>query len=109
VTGTFAPAGGDWRAVLLAAGLEPQGEEVVIRREVSREGRSRAFVDDQPVTVRLLSELAPHLLAIHGQREELGLMEPELQRDWLDRSGGEEAAGLRARVAAAWEAHRALA
>jgi DNA repair protein RecN (Recombination protein N) len=36
----------------------------------------------------LLSALAPHLIQIHTQREELGLVSPELQRDWLDRSGG---------------------
>jgi DNA repair protein RecN (Recombination protein N) len=109
VTGTFAPAGDAWRAVLRAAGLEPDEEEVVVRREVSREGRSRAFVDDQPVTVRLLSELAPHLLVLHGQREELGLMEPELQRQWLDRSGGGEATPLLARAAAAHARHQELA
>ena len=114
VTGTFAPGfapeGEAWRDVLNAAGIEAgEGGELVVRREVSREGRSRAFVDDQPVTVRLLGELQPHLLAIHGQREELGLMEPELQRDWLDTSGGAEAEPLRARTNAAWERYRELA
>ena len=109
VTGVFEPQGERWRAVLREAGIEEEGGEVVVRREVSREGRNRAFVNDQPVTVRLLSELAPHLLALHGQREELGLVEPELQRQWLDRSGGAAAAPLLERVAAAWERHRALA
>jgi DNA repair protein RecN (Recombination protein N) len=89
--------------------VEDDGGEVVVRREVSREGRNRVFVNDQPATVRLLAELAPHLLALHGQREELGLVEPELQRQWLDRSGGGAAAPLLARVAAAFERHRALA
>ena len=109
VTGVFEPHGERWRAVLREAGIEEEGGEVVVRREVSREGRNRAFVNDQPVTVRLLAELAPHLLALHGQREELGLVEPELQRQWLDRSGGAAAAPLLERVAAAWERHRALA
>jgi DNA repair protein RecN (Recombination protein N) len=109
VTGVFEPAGERWREVLRGAGLDQDGEELVVRREVSREGRNRAFVNDQPVTVRLLAELAPHLLALHGQREELGLVEPELQRQWLDRSGGAAAAPLLARVAAAHERHRGLA
>jgi len=109
ITGTFAPAGGGWKEVLAGAGVEATGDEVVVRREVSREGRNRAFVDDQPVTVRLLAELAPHVLAIHGQRDELGLADPELQRGWLDRSGGAEAEALRARTGAAWGAYRAVA
>jgi len=91
VTGFFVPEGPAWRALLLEAGIEPQGEELVVRREVSRSGRNRVFVDDQPVTLKLLTELAPSLLRIHGQREELGLVDPELQRFWLDRCGGEAA------------------
>jgi DNA repair protein RecN (Recombination protein N) len=109
VTGRFAPAGNAWRQVLDTAGLEVTGDELVVRREVSREGRNRAFVDDQPVTVRLLADLAPHLLAIHGQRDELGLAAPELQRQWLDRSGGAAATPLLERVAAAYRRHEELA
>jgi DNA repair protein RecN (Recombination protein N) len=109
VTGRFAPEGAGWRALLADAGLELDGDEVVVRREVSREGRNRAFVDDQPVTVRLLAELAPHLLAIHGQRDELGLAAPELQRRGLDTSGGGAAAPLLERAAAAWRRWQDLA
>jgi DNA repair protein RecN (Recombination protein N) len=109
VTGSFAPAGDAWKRLLMGSGVEPAGDEVVVRREVSREGRNRAFVDDQPVTVRLLAELASHLLAIHGQRDELGLADADLQRDWLDRSGGAEAEALLARTAAAWERYRSFA
>ncbi|HXT51925.1 MAG TPA: DNA repair protein RecN [Thermoanaerobaculia bacterium] len=109
VTGSFAPAGEAWRRVLADAGIEATGSELVVRREVSREGRNRVFVDDQPATVRLLADLAPHLLAIHGQRDELGLADPELQRGWLDRSGGAEAEPLRTRTTAAWERYRAVA
>lgn len=92
VTGFFAPDGESWRPLLREAGIEPAGDELVVRREVSRSGRNRVFVDDQPVTLKLLTELAPSLLRIHGQREELGLVDPELQRFWVDRCGGEEAA-----------------
>ena len=110
VTGRFAPAGDGWRRLLEDAGLDVEGEggEVVVRREVSREGRNRAFVDDRPVTVRLLADLAPHLLAIHGQRDELGLAAPEQQREWLDRSGGAAAGPLLERVAAAHRRHQEL-
>jgi DNA repair protein RecN (Recombination protein N) len=109
VTGYFEPEGAEWRQLLVDAGLEPQGAEVVIRREISRGGRARVFVDDQPVTLKLLTELAPYLLRIHGQREELGLVDPELQRVWLDRCGGPEAAELLPAVATAYETWRQLA
>lgn len=88
------------RTELREAGIEVEEEELVIRREISREGRNRVFVQDQPVTLRLLQELAPRLLRIHGQRDELGLADPELQRQWLDRLGGEKGREVATRVAA---------
>jgi DNA repair protein RecN (Recombination protein N) len=117
VSGIFAPAGAGWRAVLAAAGLEATNadggaegaDELLIRREIGRNGRNRVFVNDQPTTLRLLAELAPHLLRIHGQRDELDLMAAELQRGWLDRSGGAEGEALLARTAAAFDAHARLA
>lgn len=109
VTGVFRPEGEAWRRPLEAAGLEPQGDELVIRREVSRAGRNRVFVDDQPVTLKLLADLAPSLLRIHGQREELGLVDPELQRTWLDRCGGAQAAAPLRSVAKTFDAYRTLA
>ncbi|MFL6231980.1 MAG: DNA repair protein RecN, partial [Thermoanaerobaculia bacterium] len=66
-------------------------------------------VNDQPTTLRLLADLAPYLLRIHGQRDELGLIEPDLQRAMLDRSGGPDAQPLLDRVAAAFEQHARLA
>lgn len=98
VSGVFAPEGTAWKAVLEGAGLEAEGEEVVVRREIGRNGRNRVFVNDQPATLRLLADLAAPLLRIHGQRDELGLMDAELQKALLDRSGGAEAAPLLARV-----------
>jgi DNA repair protein RecN (Recombination protein N) len=109
VSGVFEPEGEGWRAVLTEAGLEAEGEEVLVRREIGRGGRNRVFVNDQPTTLRLLADLGPYLLRIHGQRDELGLIEPDLQRAMLDRSGGAEAPPLLARVAGAFERHARLA
>lgn len=118
VTGVFEPAGDAWRPVLTAAGLaeDDDGDDgeggpatLVLRREIHRNGRNRAYVNDQPATVRVLADLAPALLGIHGQREELGLTQPDLQREWLDRSGGAPAEELLARVAAAFERWAAAA
>ena len=109
VTGVFTPAGEGWREILEEAGVEPMEgaeEELLIRREISHSGRNRVYVNDQPTTLRLLSDLAPHLLRIYGQREEMGLLDPDLQRHWLDASGGEEAVELLAEVAdahAGWQ------
>ncbi len=107
VTGVFEPVGEGWREVLAEAGVEAQPDEqageLLLRREIQKSGRNRVYVNDQPATVRLLADLAPWLLRIHGQREELGLVAPDLQRAWLDRFGGAEATGLLERVAAAYD------
>jgi DNA repair protein RecN (Recombination protein N) len=109
VSGVFEPEGDGWRSVLEEAGLEAEGEEVLVRREIGRSGRNRVFVNDQPTTLRLLADLAPYLLRIHGQRDELGLIEPDLQRAMLDRTGGAEAGPLLARVAETFDLHSRLA
>ncbi|HEV2853357.1 MAG TPA: DNA repair protein RecN [Thermoanaerobaculia bacterium] len=109
VSGVFEPEGDGWRGVLEEAGLEAEGQEVLIRREIGRSGRNRVFVNDQPTTLRLLADLAPYLLRIHGQRDELGLVEPDLQRALLDRSGGPEAGPLLTRVAEAFDGYTRLA
>jgi DNA repair protein RecN (Recombination protein N) len=122
VSGIFAPEGDGWRRVLAEAGLAPDTAEpdsslaaqarggppaeVLVRREIGHNGRNRVFVNDQPTTLRLLSDLAPYLLRIHGQRDEMELLASDLQREWLDASGGEEARRLVARVA---EAHASQA
>jgi DNA repair protein RecN (Recombination protein N) len=110
-SGIFAPQGAGWRQVLAAAGIETDGadDELLVRREIGRNGRNRVFVNDQPTTLRLLAELAPYLLRIHGQRDELDLMAAELQRGWLDRSGGAEGEALLARTAGAFDVHARLA
>ncbi len=108
VTGVFDPEAAP-KGLLREVGLEPDGEELVIRREVARSGRNRVFLNDRPVTLRLVGELAPALIRIHGQREELGLVAPELQRTWLDQCGGKQAEKLLGRVAEAYGVYRAAA
>ena len=84
-------------AVLEEAGLAAEHGELVIRRELARSGRHRAFVNDSPVTVGLLERLGDHLVEVHGQHEQQRLLEPGAQLDLLDRFAGAEE--LRARVA----------
>lgn len=58
--------------------------EISIRRIVSRAGKNRAFVDDQPVTLSLLKELMARLVDIHSQHETLLVGRSEFQREILD-------------------------
>ncbi len=108
VHGVFEPTGTGWREVLDEAGITADGNEIVIRREVHAQGRNRIFVEDQPVTQRLLTQLAPYLMTLHGQRDELGLAQPERQREWLDRVGGAEAAELLTRVEGSYRSYLEL-
>ncbi len=71
-------------AALADAGLSPENGEVVIRRELSRSGRHRAFVNDSPVTVGLLELLGDQLVEVHGQHEHQRLLEPARQLELLD-------------------------
>jgi DNA repair protein RecN (Recombination protein N) len=94
------------RAVLDEAGLAADANgEIVVRRELARSGRHRAFVNDSPVTVALLERLGDVLLEVHGQHEHQRLLEPARQLELLDRFADAEDAG--ARVAVLHAKHRA--
>ena len=62
-------------------------EEVIVRRTLAADGRSRAFVNDQSVTVGFLAKLGAALVEIHGQNDRLGLLDPGAHRGVLDVSG----------------------
>ncbi len=78
-------------AALDEAGIAVEGDELLIRRELSRSGRHRAFVNDSPVTLTLLERIGDHLLEVHGQHEHQRLLEPSHQLDLLDRFADAEA------------------
>ena len=59
-------------------------EETVIRREISAQGKSRAFVNDTPVQLNTLRELSEKLIHIHSQHHTLELKNPQFQLDLLD-------------------------
>jgi len=80
------------------------GETLAVRREVTAGGRSRAWLNDVPVTVGALQRLAPHLLAIHGQHEQRGLTDPATHIALVDAAAGLD--GQRGEVGArfaAWQ------
>jgi len=71
-----------------AGGDLDEGTGLVLRREVSAAGRSRAYVGGAAVPVAVLGELAERLLAVHGQSDQLRLTRPGHQRAALDRFAG---------------------
>ena len=81
----------------------PGGAEVIVRREVSAEGRSRAFIDDALVTAATMRERVSGWVDLHGQHEHQTLQLPETHLDLLDRVGRLES--QRAGVAAAFASY----
>jgi DNA repair protein RecN (Recombination protein N) len=65
-------------------GLDVEDGRVVIRREVSAEGRSRAWVNGSPTTAAVLAQLGALLVDLHGQHETQSLLHAEAQREILD-------------------------
>lgn len=75
-------------------GGECEDQRVLLARNVSSEGRSRAFVGGASVPASHLSDLGESLVAVHGQSDQHRLLRPAAQRDALDRFGGDEVASL---------------
>jgi DNA repair protein RecN (Recombination protein N) len=91
VTASFdAPAAGSALAALLAENEIEQepGEPLLIRRTLKADGGSRAFLNDQPCSAALLRDAGAHLVEIHGQHDERGLLNPRGHMDLLDAFGG---------------------
>lgn len=74
--------------ILEENGLDPQGSEVILRREVLATGKGRVFVNNQPATVGVLRQLAPELALVHAQSETGGDFDEAQQRGLLDRYAG---------------------
>src|SRR6185295_16561412 len=70
---------------------EQAERELVIGRSVTDDGKSRAYVDHRPVTLRILRELAARLIEIHGQNDHQRLLEPSEQLRLVDTFGKLEA------------------
>lgn len=64
------------------------GEDLILRRVVGSDGRSRAFVNDQPAGVTALREIGQALVEVHGQHETVGLLDWKTHRALLDNYGG---------------------
>ncbi len=68
-------------------GLSHAGEQIILRRTLNRDGRSRAYINDQPVSIGLLRSVGDMLVEIHGQHDERGLLNSGGHRKILDDYG----------------------
>ena len=104
VTAVFDVARNHPARALLAADDIPAEDELILRRVQFADGRTRAFVNDQPVSVQVLKQLGSALVEIHGQHDERALVDAATHRRLLDALGGLE--GRAANVATLWDARR---
>lgn len=101
------------RKILQENELDAEGD-LILRRVQTKDGRTRAFVNDQPISIGLLRQVGDLLVEIHGQHDERGLLDASGHRALLDLFGGLEgkASDVRrlwvgvAEARAALEAHR---
>jgi DNA repair protein RecN (Recombination protein N) len=89
---------------LLKANDISADDELILRRAQFADGRTRAFVNDQPVSVQILKQLGEALVEIHGQHDERALVDAATHRRLLDAFGGLEDDA--AQVEQLWEARR---
>ncbi|MQW85849.1 DNA repair protein RecN [Sinorhizobium saheli] len=99
VTAVFdVPAGHAARVLLHDNGIDDDGD-LIFRRVQSSDGRTKAFINDQPVSVQLMRQVGQTLVEIHGQHDDRALVDTDAHRTLLDAFGGtteaaEEVAGL---------------
>jgi len=92
------------RALLKANDIADE-DELILRRVQFADGRTRAFVNDQPTSVQVLKQLGQTLVEIHGQHDDRALVDASTHRRLLDAFGALERDA--AKVEALWEARRA--
>ncbi len=85
-------------------GLAGDDDQIILRRVVASDGRSRGFVNDQPVSIGALKAAGELLLEVHGQHDSRGFLAAPAHRGMLDAFGGLEKKA--ARLAGLWRAWR---
>ena len=76
------------RDILAESEIEEEDDVLILRRTLGADGRSRAYVNDRPVSVSMLRKLGESLLEVHGQFGDRGLMDRNSHRAALDDFGG---------------------
>lgn len=89
-TALFEPPAKHPARTLLADQSMAGNGEIVLRRTLAADGRTRAFVNDEPVGVAFLKDLGAALLEVHGQSDDRGLFDSGTHRTLLDAFGGHD-------------------
>jgi DNA repair protein RecN (Recombination protein N) len=89
-TAMFEPGRRNPAFALLAEQAIPAETEIVLRRTLAQDGRTRAFVNDEPIGVALLRDVGAALLEVHGQADDRGLFDVSTHRGLLDTFAGHE-------------------
>jgi DNA repair protein RecN (Recombination protein N) len=83
-----APALRSMEEILETNGLDAEGSSLILRREVAVGGKGRVFVNNQPATVAVLKQMAPHLGVIHAQNESITHFDAAARQSLLDAYAG---------------------
>lgn len=84
VSGVFEAEEKTLNRILQENGIEPEGAQIIVKREVAAGGKGRVFVNNQPATVALLRQLAPALASIHAQNENIMAFDAQARLALLD-------------------------
>jgi DNA repair protein RecN (Recombination protein N) len=76
--------------ILETNGLDAENGSLILRREIAPGGKGRVFVNNQPATVAVLKQIAPHLAAIHAQNESIVNFDAAARQELLDAYAGVE-------------------
>ncbi|HTN08843.1 DNA repair protein RecN [Agriterribacter sp.] len=91
VEGSFSTQGrNDIQKIVRESDLDAAEEEIVIRREVASTGKSRAFINDTPVTLAQLKQFTSLLVDLHQQFDTLELGDSDFQREVIDALAGHQ-------------------
>ena len=97
VEGVFEVEGNSPLSQLLDdSGIENEGTDLIIKREIIANGRGKVFVNNQAATLNVLKAIQPHIIDVHGQGEQQSLLITNIQTNMLDAFAG--AGALRQRV-----------
>jgi DNA repair protein RecN (Recombination protein N) len=105
VSGVFEAEERSLARVLEENGIEPEGTQIIVKREVAGGGKGRVFVNNQPATVALLRQLAPTLASIHAQNENILAFDASARLALLDAYSGNDLHDVSAKHVA-WAAVR---
>ena len=97
VSAVFESDGAALRAIeeiLENNGLDAEDASLIVRREIASGGKGRVFINNQPATVAVLKQMAPHLAVVHAQNESISHFDAAARQSLLDAFAGVELAAV---------------